>query len=373
MEYRRFLAPSLCALGALAITASVFLLDRQRSGVLDAAAALRWARQVASHAEGLAFQARTQEESDPVGWAANLLNQGQEPRAVRVLKTQIEGSQAQESFFVDHANSALEYVKRLSAEDSMGIRVQVPIPYSGFLGTRSRLASDVSVLGFFALLLGLLLASWRAIAVSRGRTRDLTQNERLRSGVADWIPRAKKLLTQLGIHVREMVREARNLAESTAHSRDKVIDLREKMRAGVQDTHESVLSLKEAEQASMRIKVLTLRTLEEVSKEDGDPRAVKRSLELIRDLSIQAHRGAQTGGAAVGRLEVAVKPWLSQVEEACTAFEDTSRAGLALDGHIRKSTETITQHANQLQLLAKTGTPPPRKAAPSGRPGRVPG
>jgi hypothetical protein len=335
------LAGSIAA--ALAVTTAAYLVDIQRQHVHDTAAGLKWARQVASQAEGMLFTARSRGEQDPLGWVIDYLSQGAEPRAIRVSKVE-ELSGQPETYSLDRSTQILDYVRILSPENGTGIRVKLQMPYTGFLGARTAVWNDFAAVAFFGVTLALILGATR-----RGHRRG--SDVRMRKLVVAWLKEAKTLLTQLGINIRELVREAQNLAVAAGKSRNAMSELRNRIHGQMREIHETRESLKEATRTAVQAEVATLNLVLEASRmgEHG-----KRMAGLAEELHKHVQKLRKVNGGCeemMGKVEVQMEPWATDADIAYHSYDDVFRATQGMDGHIKNTTASILDQARMIQSL----------------------
>lgn len=164
MTYSPWFKRSTCLLASVAFTAGAYFFDRAQNQNHDADEALRWAKQVASQVEGMAFLARAEGDSkggkikDPLGHSIDILTQGQMPRAMRLSKIQVEDQNNPEIYVVEEnlttarnewasSPSVLKFRKLVLPEEGLGVLVQIPLPFRGFLGARVRWHQDAFIAG----------------------------------------------------------------------------------------------------------------------------------------------------------------------------------------------------------------------------------
>lgn len=158
-----------CVLASVVFTTAVYFFDRAQNQNHDADEALRWAKQVASQVEGMSFLARAEGDGkggkikDPLGHSIDILTQGQMPRAMRLSKIPVEDQNQPELFAIEENLSTgrsewaasprvLKFRKLILAEEGLGVLVQIPLPFRGFLGARVRWHQDVFLFGLTVLI-----------------------------------------------------------------------------------------------------------------------------------------------------------------------------------------------------------------------------
>lgn len=344
-EMRFGLIPRMVVTACLSLGAASAFYQWETAHAWDEAAEISWvlARQVASQAEGLAFAARERGESDPLRWAANFLSQGADPRVVRVWKIQIPSGSTPESTRIDRVLGTFELTRLTLPEQLIGLKVSVHCDAPGFLGARSKISGDLRFLGVALALAGLLfylmfrvLGPWNGEVDFRG----------LASG---WVRDAKGLLLQLGLHVRDMVREAQNIAVAASKSRTAVTALRDRLHGEVREIEGVRKAHKSLGQASTQGEVLALNlVLETQQLGESGKRLGAMAEELHRYFQTVRHL-SQKGENAVLSLQQALDPVVTDADEAFHALEEVFKNAQGMDGHIRGTRESIIAQAKLIQ------------------------
>ena len=343
---QRRLHLAFCAAVSLAVTAVAVTWDISQISARQLQEGLQWARQVASQTEGLTLQAREEGRRDPVGWAAGHLAQGIEPRrmiAMRVVNVDLD-AQAPESFELDRLGGTFDYNKLILPEEGTGIRVHLSLGYVGFLGAASPFANDLLALLFFC---GCYVIAF----FSTGRLFGFDDTGRIRKYVLSWVGGAKAQLTQLGVHIREMVRQSQRLAVSSGRARQQVSDLRAGIHAGLAQAHDSHKIFDDAEAAAALAEALMRRALAEAQSAGRDPKRmaelmaeIQRCVGILRDTS-------RKGQLLVHTIEKSIEPWATDADLAFHAFDEVKEATDSLSHHIRSTTETLIGQAKLIQSL----------------------
>ena len=345
MILRRFTQITLCVAVSVGITLGAYWADHFRQQSTQMHLALRWARQISAQAEGLALEARQLEEQDPMGWATRLLSEGTDSRLVTVTKVQMGlPVQTSEDFDLDRVKGIFDYTKVLHLEDGTGVRVKILVGVVGFLGARSQFTHDLTVAIFCATCF-LLLFSFT------GGLFGFNQDEKFRNRILRWIKEAKTILAQLGVHIREMIREAQVLATAVKKSRGQVESLRERIHARIETIHARNKGLSESEKLARESEQLALSVAIETGKLGPTAQPLQ---ELSQRLHLQIRELAANHQASLQQLrqvEAQLEPWATDADEAFHAYDDVFRATESMGGHIRRTTETLLNHAREMQEL----------------------
>src|SRR5688572_15947745 len=173
MSGHRVLRIVMFALISGGITSGVVLsdLDLRRQAMEEKA--LQWARQIATQAEGMVFEARKRREMNPIGWAVNLLSQGVEPRVMKVSSYQTEEIKDLESFELDSKEGIFEYRRIFFPEERSGVRIQIRTGRPAFLAVSGNLSADFALLLLFGMAyLGLVALEYVVRNLKSQKERD---------------------------------------------------------------------------------------------------------------------------------------------------------------------------------------------------------
>lgn len=354
---------SLALAGTATFLAQRFDGERARAHVSDVA--LRGARQVAAQVEALYLEGRQNEASDPLGHAIYLFSQSPEPRLAEVKRlNQAIPGEGTENFSFDAARGVFEYAKMLGASggDPEGVHVRVLAWRPGFLGARTTLQNDLSLVAVFFL----NLFSWlfvlrfrsrqvvevKTVEVPAPRAPGLTRAARprrtptrpaLSDKVVLWRDAIRTALLQTGGEVRDVVRTAHNLTSSAQVSLEMLVGVQGKL-------HGELTHLHGARQGAERI----ARALREC---EGKPEKFQQFAALLCELS---ERNAQ----ALSKLERQVEPWSTEIDLAVSSFDDFALAADRMRAHIRRTTELMLEQAKLVKEMPSEPAGPEEAKSP---------
>ncbi|MBY0471819.1 hypothetical protein K2X30_11690 [bacterium] len=356
MNYRRHLPILITAAIALSITIVFYIVSRHHSVNRELSLALSWARQVSVQAESLALDARQRGEGDSLNWAAKLLNQGTEPRLLRVSRMQgdsddliVKTNARNEGYRINGVTNVFEFQKMIFPEDSRkngGIRILIQLDYLGFLGTRSKFSNDLAAFLLFALCWTALYFAYRRWAYGRKRG-----DSYVRQIVLDWVGKARIVLTALGGHIRNMVKEAQSLTVAAAKSRQSLGDLRERIHGGIRDIREGRQALKENERTATHAEVIALNLAVEAARTGEEGRYLLSMAEELHRMIQKLKKLNEKCEATIAKIEVQLEPWSTDADMAFHSYDDVFRAAQVMDGHIRRTTESILHQAQHIHSL----------------------
>ncbi|MCM2279969.1 MAG: hypothetical protein NDJ89_18000 [Oligoflexia bacterium] len=376
MALRRFFGIFLCMALAAGITAGVNHLDRLRAEKYEKIAALRWARQITSQAESVAMNARAKGERNPLRAAVDYLTQGVEPRIIRVTQFDSlpsDGSGDLELFKLDRAAGVFDYSKVMEHANRSGIRVQLDVGYSGFLGSHSKLGNDLSLAGFLGAVWLLVISVFPGLAGKTPRVKAeaiapvmplpvsasvsprirAPREGKLKAGITVWLAQARPALTLLGTSVRDVLRDALALTDGARRAILATESLRSRIHGGLNELHSGRQTLKRAVQLAVQLEALSRAPLDESSR--------RRLAELIAQLK----QTCVGGEAAMRELEIRIEPWALDADQLVTSQQGVIDAAQRMGGSIQKAKEQLVVQVKQLQELGEQVAPKAPKSADS--------
>ena len=337
----------ICTLVAGAVTGGAYFFLDHRNRVEENTLQLQFARQIAAQAEGLALAAKEKGEADPIAWAVHFLTQGPEPRVFHVSNVNTGPStSATENYALDHDNGTFDYTKILFPETGRGIQVQSRFFKAGFLGAHTKLENDFSVGGLFS---GL----WLILFLGSASVFGLTKEKILKRAILEWIAEAKPMLTGLGTHIRDLVKNAQQLAAATGKSRRTITTLRDDIHSKINDMKKAREHLIEAEEIAAVTETHALNAVIEATRL-GDPG--KHIAEVSEELHklVQKFRSlSRKSDTLVQQLEFKLEPWSTNADQAFHSYDDVHKTTEELDGTISKTTDSLMNQAKLVQTLSQ--------------------
>ncbi len=373
---RRHIHLTLSITLALLATTGTVLLDRQRSDVHQSRTGLAWARQIATQAWGMTLKAKEAGTLDPLNWAVSYLAQGEEPRLIKITKMPLDDDalQVPESFLLDNVNGLFEYTKVFAPEESAGIRIQLNIGYTGYLGTKSGFANDLLVsLTLFIYFVASVLAT--------GRYFGFGGSARLRNEVSECVGRAKTQLAHLGGNIREMVRQAQRLAQHAMRTQKFVGDLRENIHTGLTRIHDSGKLFDGADQISSRAESVALSAMIEANRIGGEASRIAAMAEELHRAILKLRDINHQGKTLILDIEKQIEPWSTDADVAFHSYDEVRETAQVLSAQITKTTASLVGQAKLIQALhvevdgpdaAPTNTKNVKTAAPASAPANAP-
>jgi regulator of replication initiation timing len=334
---------------AAALTTGFYLLDAQRGKTSQAQYALSVARQIVTQVEGITLEARKNGEKDPIGFAARLMSQGADQRPISITKTEGE-IQGGELFRIDMARASFEYSKLVAAEHGIGVRIQMSIPKSGFLGARSRVANDLAVSAIFATCFILLL-------FLTNKLFKLNPTSNIRQWVLNWAVSMKRDAEKFSVHVREMVRHATKLALAASQSRQSLSSLRERIHGGLTKLHETMHVLRETQQALINAETVAQSAVTEANRLGMDAKHLAETIARLQKLLQHTTALQETVELDVHSLELELEPWATDSDMAFHVYDDLFATTRELNESISDVTGAILEQAKLLNRFTKVAEP----------------
>jgi len=314
---------AICFALSLLMTAVAVKFDCGRAEEYREQEALRWARQIAAQAEGMVFSGKAKGERDPIAWAVGFLSQGVEPRVAQITKYRPSSSKntSEGMSFNDH-DRVYEYTRSLSPETGAGIKIRIVAGYAGFLGTQGQFSSDMAIFAFFALIFAISsLAVIRVRPVRIVSVRAPSAEPRVTptpdpappaapdatfvAAIGEWTAGSKTALTELGVSVRDLLKQAAAMSAASAKARDAVTVLRDRMHA-------------------------ELKTAREAQRDDSQEQIAK----FLREM------------------EIRIEPWTTDADIAALALEDNAAATAAMDRLIDSAKFCLIDQARRIKSIS---------------------
>jgi hypothetical protein len=365
MNFSRALQLLLCAIAAAVGVAGVWKFDRARTEVAQRDYGLHVARQIASQADGLAFAARARATEDPVGEALRTLSQGTDPRAItlsRIRATPGASTQHEERF--DPSTGLTEYLKVLTPEDGVGVKVSFQQEVRGFLGARSQLESDLTSATLFFLVFSALVWMSGGFIVGFSKLHGAKSAEAqaaghisggddtsLKSEVETWSTEAKATLVTLTAGLRDALKQTQRISKISLNSLDAITQLHSRVHNGLEGLHESKLAIDEGESVIAELEAASLSVVMEAHRLGPQGRALTRASTDVHRKIQRLRKAIQQSREAVEKLEINLEPCVTDADVALHAFDGFQDESAVLSAHVRKTTEAITAENRLIQSL----------------------
>jgi hypothetical protein len=204
---------------ALFITVTAYYFNTQRAIQEHTAFALQLARQTAMQVETLETKARERQESRPLDWAIQNLAVGPEQRPIQMAPFKLEPQQQHEheKYNLNPKNGIFSYYQILHPESGEGIRLHIQVGYIGLFGAESPFQNDSFLLTLFILIIS-LSSHFMRFSGSSGSTQKAQPSNQ----IPQWATDAQSVLMQLGIHMRDLTKQAHTLTAAAAKSKEQL-------------------------------------------------------------------------------------------------------------------------------------------------------
>ncbi len=357
---------------AVLLSALVMALWRSAVARNDATGSLKWARQIAAQAEGMAFSARARGDADPIGQAVAALSQGGEPRAMRVWKVTGLSSSERESFSLHQGEGVFEYVKLLTLENGTGVRVRIQVERRGIFGLPAGGASDLATFILFGLfwipahtLLG-RLRSFQGSWTDRA-SRETSDPEGYEGLVEDYLlPAGEELarlerlrttedemrdaLVRTGGSVRDLLRSTKALLAGSSRSKSAVSLINSRIHADLRELSDSRRAAVELSRSAIDTELASLHTLVEgTRRETRDPAQVLALSAQVHEAALRVRALNEKVQRALSRIEVEMEPFATDSDLALVALSDALEGASRLDEQIRSTAESLVRQARILK------------------------
>jgi hypothetical protein len=285
--------------------------------------------------ETLTLIAREKGERDPIEWASRTLSQGPEPKLAAISSLQTDPSRFTENNFYE-TDSGFEYTKLFYPEKGEGIRIVVPRGFNGFLGASSQLGSD---LGVSLVFLGIYFLTFFA-------TRKDSEAPLIRAQILKWLKDFRSDFTDLGIHLREIIRAAQKMAVSASQSKIQVVSLGEKLHIQLNDIHLGVKSANESEKSAKEVEQILIGVLGQI------PAEIRAEVDRAILISRRAHVTANSARVLFQEVEKRIEPIVTDADQALNPFDSFFVTTQELNGEITDTTAAIKKLSDELTHLS---------------------
>lgn len=336
-----FLAATVAGVGALSFW------DRGNTTRLEQEHALQLARQIAAQTDGLLLTARTEHKvPDPLGWALRHMALGVEPKPARVNLWQATPPYppSGEVWSLDRKSGTLVFYKILLSDKKLGIRVDVPIAFQGFLGQRSRALSDLAHGALLLLLLGAIYLPWRL-------RRGAVVEREIRKQIQKWVPDARSTLMDTGSRLKEFLKQTQTVIDSGHDSSLKLVEVLGQIQGDAENIRTALASIQSSAAATARAETLSL-SLAVAARKFG-PNA-----KTYADLTVELHRVIKAINkqhqkilGSLSTLETSVLPILESAAESVEANHQADELAQSLNDQVKTITEGLLREAKLIQEL----------------------
>ncbi len=344
-------------IAAATFTALVYGADSLRQGSSDHDWAFRLAHQVLSQAEAFLLAERSEGRAASLDSVVRNLTQGLDPRVIHVMK--IRGPYTSLPSVVSEDQSEGLYVlSKVLSTDGEGVKIQVQIPATGFLGTRSLFFRDLSVLLFFAFMSAFaylaqiewerqrgVLAPVEEIGPAAVREEPLFSAST--SASEKPVTRQRELLKQVGVRFKATFDLARQIAVASAKTHSHVADLRDGLHIEIDRLRESQALSAESQQFIDHIEAIALNLVIEGKSTLG---------EQLHPLIRQLRQSVRSSQLTLRDLELQLEPWATDADLAFHTFAEAEAAAKGMDEQLPAVKAAMIEHAKLLQTSQPAAT-----------------
>jgi flagellar biosynthesis chaperone FliJ len=335
---------TICLIVAGTLTAGICWLDTYRAAKRDSYVALGLARQMATQASGLAFSYKTKGEKDPFGKAIDLVNQGQDPRTVKVFPLRKLATQESESFSFQPQTGIFEYAKTLSPMEGKGIRVLVEMGERRFLGATTSFQNDSGILITFLVLFSVCMLG---MGFFRNKKEKIVRNKQIKK----WIIETRSLLVRLGIHVRDILKNADELMTTSSGARQTVNHLHTKIHSELTQVHTSVRELKEMDKMCDQARFTIVELWSEVKKMEGHYPEIYKKIKILAKTIENMKKTSREGAKGMTSVETQIEPWASEIDTLVQSYNHLIDLSGTLNTTVRDTSSTLLGQMKVVQTM----------------------
>jgi len=342
MSPSRFYKLCIFSFIAGALTTALYLFDSYKTNSSIVSHNLLLARQIAAQAEGLAYFARHNQERDPFGWAVNHLLQGQEPRLIKLARIRASSNSKKESHNLDKKNQTFEYLKIVAPENHIALKIRIRTDYQGFIGTKTRAGSDAVFGLIFFTILALCWLSFSAKI-----------DHALKAKLSMWMKKTNELTIKFGVHLRELMRETKNLAEAVTKSRNAVFKSDRTLNEVKASIDEKISATTEITQTMQKAEVFALNLIIDASRFGEQAKSFKIAAEQLYRLILNIKKLGLIECMSLKPLNADLERALKELESAKHNFEDVNQSALGISSKVAGTGALLQEQAKEVKPFAR--------------------
>ncbi len=362
MRVNRVVRIAISAFIATGLTVGVYLVDAKRLSMRDSSFGLRWARQVADQAEGLALAAKNRAERDPVGRAAEALTQSAGSRVMQVTRAGSAPGAATERYEYRAGIGVFEYTRVLFPETGTGIRVSLNLGKPRFLGMSSRVAADLWLGVVFLTMTALVFFGWQARKKSEAEvipeaemTPEVPQepiSPRIDLELERWRHEAKALVVRQGTVIRDLLQEARKLSGTMGQSSELIRSLRAGLHSGINELRDGKAMFRNTGKTVEQAEAAVLNLM--ITGQGLGPagQAIAARAEEVYRMIRQIRTQTQNGAKLLESLEVRLEPWATDADLVHHAQGDLMQVTAKLEACAKESGVVLVDQAKLFKQVA---------------------
>lgn len=334
----------ICMTVSAFLTTAICWLDTYRAAKRDSSVALGLARQVASQASGLAFSFKAKGEKDPFTKAFELVNQGQDPRAIKVFPLRKLAAQESETYSYQPQTGSLEYAKTISPVEGKGIRILVEMGERRFMGAATSFQNDSGITITFIILFTVCMLG---IGFFRNKKERINKNKQIQK----WIIETRSLLVRLGIHVRDIMKNAEELMNASSGTRQTVTRLHSKVHGELTQIHSAVREFKDMDGMCNQARGTLVEIWSEVKKMEGHHPELYEKIKILAKTIEKMKKTSREGTKGMLSVETQIEPWASDVDSLVNGYNQLISISGSLSTTVKDTSTTLLGQMKAVQTM----------------------
>jgi uncharacterized coiled-coil DUF342 family protein len=160
---------------------------------------------------------------------------------------------------------------------------------------------------------------------------------------------------ELGAHIREMIRSARQIVVSANESRKTVVHLKGVIEERIGNAQDELKSVNEVQGILLQAEVKALNLFVEASKASMPASRVPGQAEELYKQIVLLKKLVNQSEQKIRDFEKSILPLSSGADQALGAFDSLFSTTQSLDRQIRDTTENLVRQARLVQLVKTSG------------------
>lgn len=342
-----------CAAMALTLTAVTYRADHHARSKRTTATWLALSRHLSDQAQAFTLVAKEHAEEQPVRWVVDRMSQttdGHAFAALRITDFQKAVGSPNEYFNLDKTESLFEYEKILTPENGSGIRLEWDLTQEGFLGMTSRLWQDLALGLVFAAYAVLVWGISQAVS-SKNKLPPpvVTKDPALGEFTHSMLDSAKKLLSDAGVAIKDVIRNAKEITVAAATSHKTIESLRLKVHGRLNELSDCRVELAKALKAATQAEVDGLNVIIESNRIGEKGTSLGKLCEKIHQSAQSMRLTVEAVEQKIQNAEKEIEPLAMDLDQATQEFAEIFKTASNMDTPIKKASESMVAQAKWIQ------------------------
>jgi hypothetical protein len=347
---------------SLAVAMSAYFFDRTLAEQRSREELRLLTRQLANQVESLASTQKDRSPTDGLRFAVSKLNQAPEPRVLTLSLWETKAGARTEEFEIKGKQAVFSYV--VFPTEGIGIRLTYERGFRGFFGMRSRLASDLTFLGFAGLVALALVFALKPGATKFTSTASESSGSESQNSVGpeptlhslevaapgpDYkgrLEQGRARLIELGGGVRGVVRNAHLMAVRSGKIRIGLQGIQSSIATEMERIHDAqVRTRKQIEKPFSEAEVLALNLVLEAGRLGAKGAGLAAAADQLHKQFSRLRKISEQGADELAKIEQALEPIAAATARTVEVVSEVVKASHELGTPLKKTTESLGEYS----------------------------